>query len=95
MNEHFVKTLHYGDYGGGSPIRGGEDTHHTVGGMHAVQVDLCHESDEGRSLRVPGATLHLQAIHPVLIDGLGAEEQRETVSPRKHPDPPPHKPATD
>lgn len=53
-------------------------TYHTAGGVHAIQVDLRHESDVWWELWVFRPTFNLQIVHPVFIARLQTDKQEET-----------------
>lgn len=52
-------------------------TYHTAGGVHAIQVDLCHESDVWWEVWVFRPTFNLQIVHPVFIARLQTETSRK------------------
>lgn len=59
-------------------------TYHAAGSVYAVQVDLCHESDERRWVWVSWPTFHLQVVHPVFITRLQAERRKHMRRPKSN-----------
>lgn len=52
-----------------------EDTHHPVGVINSIHVNFCNKFNSRGRIWVSGATLHFQAVYPVLIIGLKEEEE--------------------
>lgn len=56
------------------------DTYHPVGIIYSIHVNFCYKSNSRGCIWVPGATLHFQAVYPVLIVGLKRKQKKRAIS---------------
>lgn len=53
-----------------------EDTHHTSRTVNPRQVDLVHEADNRRVLRVSGTTVYFQTVYSAFINSLKCKQDK-------------------